>query len=130
MSLVSENSGLLPMSGGIFSSIAPLRKLLTEHPCLWECTVKNPSLFSRRLDLEGTAPGPRLAQGEELTSYVGEDGFACVRVGVETVRTYTFSLTLLNNTEVFVFYFWIFFCGYATEENKICTRFLVELFIA
>lgn len=123
MSLVSENSGLLPMSGEIFSSIAPLRKLLTEHPCLWECTVKNPSLFSRRLDLEGTAPGPRLAQGEELTSYVAEDGFACVRVGVETVRTYTFSLTLLSNTEVFIFYFWIFFVAMQLRKAKFALVF-------
>lgn len=79
------------MSGEIFSSTALLRKLLREHPCLWECTVKNPSLFNRRrLDLEGAAPGSRLAQGEELTSYVGGDGFACVRVGVEAGMTYTF----------------------------------------
>lgn len=55
------------MSGEVFSSTAPLRKSLTEHPCSWECTVKNPSLFNtRRLDPEGTAPGSRLAQGGEL----------------------------------------------------------------
>lgn len=67
MSLVSENSGLLPMPGEMFSSTGPLRKSPTEHPCSSECIVKNASLFNRRrLDLEGTAPGSRLAQGEEL----------------------------------------------------------------
>lgn len=53
------------MSGEMFSGTVPLRKSPTEHACLWECAVKNPPSFNRRVDLEGTAPGSRLAQGKE-----------------------------------------------------------------